>query len=253
MSEMSGSDSVLTEIAPDLWTAEDTIRLPGWVKMPLRMTVARLPRGGLVVHSPIALTDERLRAVSRIDKVEYVLAPSCLHHRFAGQWLRRFAGAKLYGAPGLGKKRKDLKFAGVLGQAGESPWSAAFDQQLIEGAPALNEMVFFHRASRTLLVSDLLFNIRKPANLVTRLVLDMMGTRGRLAMSRAWRRYTKDRQALRASVEKVLAWDFTRILPGHGAVYENEQAPKHAQAALAWALEGGRPRRSKADQDLAST
>jgi hypothetical protein len=221
----------------------------------VRMTVARLPRGGLVVHSPIALTDERLKAVARIDKVEYVLAPSCLHHRFAGQWVRRFAGAKLYGAPGLGKKRKDLKFAGVLGQSQGTPWGAVLDQLLIEGAPDLNEMVFFHRPSRTLLVSDLLFNIRQPANFTTRLVLSMMGTRGRLAMSRAWRHYTKDRQALRASVEKVLAWDFGRILPGHGAIYENAQAPKHAQAALAWALhgDGSAPARSKADQDLAST
>jgi hypothetical protein len=229
----------LTEIAPELWTAEETLTFPGWVKLPVRMTLARLPRGGLVVHSPLPLTEERLRAVARIDKVEYLLAPSCLHHRFAGQWLRRFAGAKLYGAPGLRKKRKDLRFAGVLGAEGIAPWGAVLDQRLIEGAPGLNETVFFHRPSRTLLVSDLLFNIEEPANFMTRVVLNMMGTRGRLAMSRAWRRYTKDRQKLRASVEKVLAWDFARILPGHGAVFESPQAPRHARAALAWAFEPG--------------
>jgi hypothetical protein len=229
---------MLIEVAPELWTAEEMLTLPGWVKMPLRMTLARLPKGGLVVHSPLPLTDERLKAVARIDKVEYLLAPSCLHHRFAGQWLRRFAGAKLYGAPGLRKKRKDLRFAGVLGQDGEVPWAPVFDQLLIEGAPGLNETVFFHRPSRTLLVSDLLFNIEQPANFVTKVVLNVMGTRGRLAMSRAWRRYTKDRDKLRASVEKVLDWDFARILPAHGAVFESAQAPKHAKAALAWALNG---------------
>jgi hypothetical protein len=246
---------MLTEIAPELWTAEDMVGLPGWVKLPVRMTLARLPRGGLVVHSPLALTEDRLRAVARIDKVEYVLAPNCLHHRFAGEWLRRFAGAKLYGAPGLRKKRKDLRFAGVLGQGGEAPWSAVLDQVLIEGAPGLNETVFLHRPSRTLLVSDLLFNVRDPANFMTKMVLNMMGTRGRLAMSRAWRRYTKDREKLRASLEKVLAWDFNRILPGHGAVFESAQAPKHAKAALSWALAGSRPasRAGPADQDLAST
>jgi hypothetical protein len=229
---------MLIEVAPELWTAEEMLTLPGWVKMPLRMTLARLPKGGLVVHSPLPLTDERLKAVARIDKVEYLLAPSCLHHRFAGQWLRRFAGAKLYGAPGLRKKRKDLRFAGVLGQDGEVPWAPVFDQLLIEGAPGLNETVFFHRPSRTLLVSDLLFNIEQPANFVTKVVLNVMGTRGRLAMSRAWRRYTKDRDKLRASVQKVLDWDFARILPAHGAMFESPQAPKHAEAALAWALNG---------------
>ncbi len=227
---------MLTEIAPELWTDEDT--LPGWVKLPVRMTLARLPRGGLVVHSPLPLTEERLRAVARIDKVEYLLAPSCLHHKFAGHWLRRFAGARLYGAPGLRAKRKDLRFTGVLGQDGDPPWSGVLDQRLIEGAPGLNETVFLHRPSHTLLVSDLLFNIEQPANFVTTMVLKMMGTRGHLAMSRAWRRYTKDRQKLRASIEQMLAWNFSRILPAHGAIFESPQAPQHAKAALAWALDG---------------
>jgi hypothetical protein len=232
---------MLTEVAPELWTAEETLRFPGWVKLPVRMTLARLPRGGLVVHSPLPLTDERLREVARIDKVEYLLAPNCLHHKFVGQWLRRFAGARLYGAPGLRAKRKDLRFAGVLGQHGldgQAPWSGVLDQILIEGAPGLNETVFLHRPSRTLLVSDLLFNIEQPANFVTTMVLKMMGTRGRLAMSRAWRRHTKDRQKLRSSIEQVLSWNFSRILPGHGAIFESPQAPQHAKAALAWALDG---------------
>ena len=99
--------------------------------------------------------------------------------------------------------------------------------------------MFLHRPSRTLLVSDLLFNIETPANFITKVVLDMMGTRGRLAMSRAWRRYTKDRQALRESLQQVLAWDFGRILPGHGAVFENARAPELAREALSWALGGG--------------
>ena len=234
---------VLIEVAPELWTTEQMITLPGWVKMPVRMTVARLPRGGLVVHSPLALTDDLLRSVARIDKVEHLLAPSCLHHRFAGEWLRRFAGAPLWGAPGLSKQRKDLAFAGVLSGSGDTPWSSVLDQMLIEGAPGLNELVFLHRSSRSLLVSDLLFNIRRPANFPARIVLTLMGTRGRLAMSRAWHRFTKDREALRASIEKLLAWDFERILPGHGAIYEHPQARKHAQAALAWALETKREAR----------
>jgi hypothetical protein len=107
---------------------------------------------------------------------------------------------------------------------------------LLAGAPGLNETVFLHRPSRSLLVSDLLFNVQEPANFVTGLVLRVMGTHGRLAMSRAWRRYTRDRQALKASLEKMLAWDFTRILPAHGAIHESADAPDRARAALAWAL-----------------
>jgi hypothetical protein len=231
---------MLEALGPDLWTAQDMLRLPGGVRLPLRMTAMRLPKGGLVVHSPLPLTDELLKSVARIDAVEYLIAPSNLHHRWAGQWLQRFAGAKLYGAVGLPKKRKDLAFTGQLAASGgdgtASPWSSVLDQQLVAGAPKLNEVAFFHKSTGTLLVSDLLFNVTQPANFITGLVLTMAGTKGRLAMSRVWRRYTKDKPALKASLEKILAWPFTRILVGHGDVFEDPAAVAKARAALAWAL-----------------
>jgi Domain of unknown function (DUF4336) len=231
---------MLEALGPDLWTAQDILRLPGGVRLPLRMTAIRLPKGGLVVHSPLPLTDDLLKSVARIDAVEYVIAPSNLHHRWAGQWLQRFPGAKLYGAVGLPKKRKDLAFAGQLASSGDggapAPWAAVLDQQLVAGAPKLNEVAFFHKSTGTLLVSDLLFNVTHPTNFMTGLVLTVAGTKGRLAMSRAWRRYTRDKPALKASVEKILAWPFTRILPGHGEVFEDAAAVDKARAAMAWAL-----------------
>jgi hypothetical protein len=231
---------MLEALGPDLWTAQDILRLPAGVRLPLRMTAIRLPKGGLVVHSPLPLTDDLLKAVARIDAVEYLIAPSNLHHRFAGQWLQRFAGAKLYGSVGLPKKRKDLAFAGQLAASGDdgapAPWALVLDQQLVAGAPKLNEVAFFHKSTGTLLVSDLLFNVTRPANVMTGLVLSMAGTKGRLAMSRAWRGYTKDKRALKASLEKILAWPFTRILPGHGEVFEDPAAVEKARAAMVWAL-----------------
>ncbi len=231
---------MLEALGPDLWTAQDILRLPAGVRLPLRMTAIRLPKGGLVVHSPLPLTDDLLKAVARIDAVEYLIAPSNLHHRFAGQWQKRFAGAKLYGSVGLPKKRKDLAFAGQLAASGDdgapAPWALVLDQQLVAGAPKLNEVAFFHRSTGTLLVSDLLFNVTHPANVMTGLVLSMAGTKGRLAMSRAWRGYTKDKPALKASLEKILAWPFTRILPAHGEVFEDPAAVEKARAAMVWAL-----------------
>lgn len=229
---------MISEVAADLFTAEDVLSLPGGFKMPVRMAAIRLPRGGLLVHSPIALTDGLLVSVARLDAVEYLLAPNRNHHRFVGPWLARFAGARLYGAPGLPAKRPDLKFTGVLGQetAPPAPWSSVLDQTMIEGAPGLSETVFFHRPSRSLLVTDLLFNIVRPANLLTKLILSMTGTRGRLAMSRLWRRYTKDRRALKASVERVLSWDFDRLLPAHGEILEGPTVKDQTRTALSWAL-----------------
>ena len=101
----------------------------------------------------------------------------------------------------------------------------------------MNEVVFFHRASRSLLVSDLFFNVTEPETWSTGLVLRMMGTYKRFARSRAWKLFAKDCQALKASVEKVLAWDFVRVLPGHGVPFETAETRAETRTAAAWFLE----------------
>jgi hypothetical protein len=227
---------MLHAVAPELWTAEHRLSFPGGVRLPVRMTVVGLPGGALLVHNPIPLDGGLGDQLDRLGSVRYVVAPNRLHHRFAGPCLQRYPGAGLHGAPGLPAKRPTLRFAGVLGEGPAPPWAEVLEQALLEGAPGLSEVLFFHRPSRSLLVTDLLFNVRTPETWATSLVLRLMGTRGRLAMSRAWRRYRRDRAAFRASVERVLAWDFDRILPGHGEVFEAEDARATAREALAWAL-----------------
>jgi glyoxylase-like metal-dependent hydrolase (beta-lactamase superfamily II) len=203
--------------------------------MPLRMSVVRLPGGGLVVHSPIAADEALFSAVAKLGRVEHVLAPSRTHHLYVGPWLARFPEARAYAAPGLRDKRRDLPWAGDL-DGSAAPWSQALEAISIGGAPKLGEVVFFHRVSKSLIVTDLLFNMIGPTNLPTTLVLLLGGTRGRLAMSRVWRLATRDRAALRASCERVLACDFERILPAHGAIYSAPNARTEARRAMGWAL-----------------
>lgn len=210
---------MLTRLTPDLFTAEHDSRLPGGMVMPLRMTGVRLPSGDLVLHSVIPPTDGLVAAVTAVGPVKHLIAPNLLHHLSAGAWQQRFPEARLHAPPGLAKKRPDLRITDDLGQS-PGPWSEVMDQILIAGAPKLAESVFFHRPSRSLLVSDLLFNIVRPANLMTKLVLTMTGTRGRFAMSRVNRLYAKDRAAFRASLEAMLAWDFARVIVAHGDVLD---------------------------------
>jgi len=51
------------------------------------------------------------------------------------------------------------------------------------------------------------------------------------------RLYGKDRPALKKSVEKVLAWDFVRVLPAHGAPFETADTRTETRTAAAWFLE----------------
>jgi glyoxylase-like metal-dependent hydrolase (beta-lactamase superfamily II) len=229
----------LTAVAPDLWSYVHRQRVPGGAVMQARMNVVRLGDGALLVHSPTPIDDALAAEIAALGPVAYVVAPNCFHHLHVTPFLTRFPDAKVYGVPGLAQKRPDLKLAGTLddGTSANSPWAGVLDQIALGGAPKLNEVVFLHRASRSLLVSDLLFNMTAPDNWMTGLVLRMMGTYKRLGPSRLLRYWLmKDRLALKAGVERMLAWDFARVLPGHGEVFDSPDACDRTRASLGWVL-----------------
>ena len=192
------------------------MRFPGGVHLPSRMTIVRLPGGDLLLHSPIPIDDALAAELAALGPVAHVVAPSLFHHLFVPQALERYPQALLTAAPGLAEKRSELPVADVLSDEPPPAWEGVIDQALIRGAPRLNEVAMLHRPSGTLIVSDLVFNVQEPRGWSTGLVLRMMGTHKRLRQSRLWHLYAKDRGQVRESVEKVLAWEFERVLPGHG-------------------------------------
>jgi glyoxylase-like metal-dependent hydrolase (beta-lactamase superfamily II) len=227
----------LTEVAPDLWSHVHRQRFPGGAVLQARMNVVRVGDGALLIHSPTPVDDSLAAEIAALGPVAFIVAPNCFHHLHVTPFLARFPGAKVYGAPGLANKRTDLKLAGTLDDGAVVPWGGVLDHITLGGAPKLNEVVFLHRASRSLLVTDLLFNVTAPDNWATGLLLRLMGTYKRLGPSRLLRwRLTKDRRALKAGVERMLAWDFVRVLPGHGDVFESSEARERARASLGWVL-----------------
>jgi glyoxylase-like metal-dependent hydrolase (beta-lactamase superfamily II) len=227
----------LTAVAPGLWSHVHRQRLPGGAVLQTRMNVVRLGDGALLVHSPTPVDDGLAAEIAALGPVAYVVAPNCYHHLHVAAFLKRFPEAKLYGAPGLARKRPDLVLAGTLDDGATVPWAGTLDHITLAGAPKLGEVVFLHRASLSLLVTDLLFNMTAPDNWMTAMILRLMGTYKRLGPSRLLRwRLTRDRRALKADVERMLAWDFVRVLPAHGDVFELPEARERVRASLGWVL-----------------
>jgi Domain of unknown function (DUF4336) len=225
-------------VADNVWVIDDLLSFPLGVRIPIRATVVRLADGGLWVHSPTPLTPELGAAVEALGPVRDLVAPSRFHHKWLAPWSARFPHARLWAAPGLAVKRPDVTFAGVLGTGAPPPWAGQVAALPIAGAPSFGEVAFFHGASHTLICSDLVFNVRRPASWMTALILKLMGTKGRFAMSRAWRRITRDRAALKTSIEQLLTWEFVRVIPAHGEVFDGDGGDARAatRAALGWML-----------------
>ncbi len=202
-----------------LWVAEQPLRIAG-LELGARMTVIQLSGGELLLHSPIRPATDLVREVGSLGSVSALVAPNRFHHLFAEAWLEARPGAQLFVAPGLASKRPDLPRAGVLSDEPELLWKGVLEQVVIRGVPLSNEVVFFHPASRTLIATDLAFNIGPDRSALTRLAFRLSGAYGRLAPTYMERLLVRDRASFRASLERVLEWPFERVIVAHGTVLE---------------------------------
>jgi hypothetical protein len=134
-------------------------------------------------------------------------------------------------------KRPDLVFAAVLGDEPPEQWSDEVGQVFFRGRPYENEVVFYHRASRTLILCDLAFNFGSGTALSTRLVMKLLRSYGRFGPSKLDPFLIRDRRAARESLERILAWDFDRVVVAHGEILESG-GREALRAGYAWLLSG---------------
>jgi Domain of unknown function (DUF4336) len=204
-------------------------------RYPTRMAVAKLSNDSLWVWSPIALTDSLAAAVDDIGPVRHIVSPNKLHHLFLGTWSERWPAARLYAPPDLAKKRPDLRFAAELAESPEPEWAANIDQTIFRGSFALEEVVFFHRPSRTAVIGDLVQ--RFPDSQISGwkgLLMRLDGLVGKHGSTpREWRASFLRRGPARRAREKVLGWRPERLLIAHGDCAE-ENATAILASALSW-------------------
>jgi hypothetical protein len=184
------------------------------------MTVIRLADGSLFLHSPIRLNATIRVALEKLGTVHAIVAPSRAHHLFIADYVKAFGQAWLHGAPSLMEKRRDLKFNSILGDLPSTDWSGQIEQHLFRGAPLLNEVVFFHPLTRTVIFTDLIFNLTSEQAAQARVFHWLTGAAGRFGPHRLIRRMISNRSAARDSVEIILEWDFDRIIMAHGDLLE---------------------------------
>jgi hypothetical protein len=211
---------MLRALSDDLFVLDVPFRMVG-MELGGRMTVVRLPDGGLWLHSPVKLDAAAREAVDALGPVRFLVAPNVMHHLALGDWAAAYPTARVLAPAGLRKKRPDLRIDVELSDVMDVGQSPAVEQLLAHGLPKLEEFVFLHRPSRTLLLTDLAFNIHDSPSWLTRTYLKLCGAYGRLAPTWVIKSLLKDRAALRAWRDRVLTWDFERVVPCHGEVLEH--------------------------------
>ena len=211
---------MLVQHDSDLWSCEHEF---GWqaglITIPVRMTVFRLDDKRLVLHSPVPIPAQLRAELDALGPVAFIIVPRA-HGRFSAEASRLFPAAQLIAAPSPPSRRMSDRSSASLGNNPLAAWAGQIESLLVQGF-RLNEVVLFHPPSRTLVLTDLCFNIYHSSSRVSRLFFKANGMWQSFGPSRLIRRFAvSNRAALRRSLEAVLRWDFERIIPGHGNTIE---------------------------------
>lgn len=208
---------MLQPFAQDLWIADGPIADVAGFRYPTRMAVIRLVDGGLFVWSPTALDDVLKTAVDALGPVRHVVAPNALHHLHLDAWRGAYPEARFSAPPGLRRKRPDLRFDDDLADGSVHDWSAEIDHVPVHGNLITTEVVFFHRASRTAIFTDLIQHFRPDWFSGWRAIiarLDLM-TAPSPEVPRKFRNTFVHRRAAREALRRILAWPTERVLMAH--------------------------------------
>lgn len=216
---------MLREIDNNLWVAEQPFKYWG-LEVGARMSVIRL-ESGLMIISPIKPDDQIIHQLNKIDKVAYIIAPNLYHHLFISEFQAIYPSAKLIIPKGLNIKLPNLDFAQLLND-NEGSIDNQVEYLLIDGfkvldlsgASTLNEYAFFHRDSRTLILTDTAFHFDGNFTFKTQLVARLLGIYGKLAPSFLEKLASKETQKVKQSFQKVFEWDFDRVIMAHGSIVE---------------------------------
>ncbi len=225
---------MLKEFGPSLYVADGpSVSFYGF-PYSTRMAVAKLSDGCAWVWSPVALTEALANAVETIGPVRHIVSPNKIHHIFLGEWADRWPDACIYAPPGLARKKPKLCFDAELGDEPNPVWAADIDQVFFRGSLVMEEVAFFHRASRTAIICDLVQ--RHPESKMSGwkgmlMRLDsLVGEHG--STPREWRASFLRRGPARNARKKVLGWEAERLLIAHG-----ECSQSNATAILTEALD----------------
>jgi hypothetical protein len=177
--------NTLKRVADDVWIVDGPIIRFGnpWLKLPFptRMTVMNLGGRRLFIHSPTPLVPELKSEIEDVGIPRWIVAPNRLHYWWLPEWQAGYPDADVYLAPRVREqagRRIDFD-AFTLDRDCGYVWDAEVATLPVPGR-TMTEVTFFHRASRTLVLADLVENFRAAENRVAFDALaDAMGRRAR--------------------------------------------------------------------------
>jgi len=130
---------------------------------PTRMVVVRLANGDLFLWSPTEPDEGLRKEIDALGAVRHLLSPNKLHYVHVCAWKRAYPEATAWASPGVRERAasrgaEEVCFDPDLTDGPEEAWRGDLDQLIFRGSRFMEEVVFFHRKTRTLILADYIQN-----------------------------------------------------------------------------------------------
>lgn len=219
------SGLLIRPIHTDVWVIERGYCIIG-MDIGGKATIIRLSDNRLFIHSPVKLSPELKDEVDKLGTVSAVVAPNAYHMGFIAQWKKYYPNATFIAPVGTKEQKADVPFDQELGADNVADASYADDSLIqlhLPCAPGMAETVFFHKPSKTLVVTDLIMPYPKEGvPWMTRLKHSVMVA----AFNNIYKFIVlKNRGALDECLEKIEGWEFETLIPTHGQVLMKDDKP----------------------------
>lgn len=180
--------------------------------LPVRSVVVKTKDSRILFSPGSMLTEAQLKSAGDITDL---VAPNEYHTAGISMAKKIFSHAKTWGPRNYFARHKDKEF--VFEITNETwPYADEISAVLLQGMPKVNEWVFFHKESKSLIVTDLCFNMVDTIGLGAWIIQSLFGTYRRFAVSKFFARFITDKNAFEKSLSNVFNFDFENIIVSHG-------------------------------------
>jgi len=204
----------MNQLDDNIWIVDRAFKFLA-ADMGNRMTVIRLKNNLLFLHSPVEYSPELGQELQQLGEVRYLISPNRFHDLYIETWQQTYPKAihySLHKKFGLHKNLDEIAAADDI-----------VDDIIVlpvQGIPKVEEYVFFHQTSRSLILTDLAFNISRDISAWSKFFFSLNGALDRFGPSRLMRSMIKDPLKFHYSLQQILQWDFQRIVLSHGNIIE---------------------------------
>jgi hypothetical protein len=159
--------------------------------------------------------------------VRHLVSPNQFHYAHIGEWAKAFPDAVSWASPRVRQRARarhvDIDFTRDLVEANPpEEWGREIDQTLFPGG-YFKEFIFFHKASKTLILADTILNleldkITEPWRTATKFT-GMYHPYGQIFFGMRLPLLLQRKKA-EAAIEKIHSWQPQRILLSHGRCFD---------------------------------